>query len=1764
MPDFTPATDALLAELAALRQRVAELEDTPPPDAALQALLDATTDLACLLDIEGRVVASNAAMAARVGLSKEAFLGTYVMRDLLPPAVAAQRWERFQQALATAQDVRWTDTRDGRILENTLQPILGADGQVRQVAVFARDVTDERLAQQAAIFRAHLLDAVEQAVIATDPRGHVIYWNRFAERLYGYTAEEALGRTTMELIAGSDRHHDESAALMEALARGAKWSGELWLRNKAGDEFPIQATDAPILNEAGEMVGIVGVSMDISARKAAEQALQQSNDLLSAFIRHSPIHAFVKEVTPTASRTLWASENYQEMVGIPGSQMVGKTMQELFPPELAAKITADDQAVVAQGNVLRLDEDLGDRHYTTIKFPIHLGERTLLAGYTVDITEHVRAEQALRESEARYRSLVEGTPDVIMLFDQEHRHLYASPSVEAQTGIPAEAFIGKTHAELGFAPEQCAYWEEQIQSVFRTGKPVETEFGYESQQGPVVLNWRLVPVWDGERVSAALSISRDITQTRLAEERYQTLFDAMLDGFALHEMVYDEAGQPIDYRFVAINPAFERLTGLKAADLIGRTVLEVLPGTEQYWIETYGRVALTGEPAHFEQHHQGLGRRFEVTAYRPAPNQFACVFVDVTEHVRAERALRESEARYRLLADNVSDVIWTMDMEGRFTYVSPSVQDLRGYTPEEVLRQPVVEAVCPGSRGVLEDAMNEARAYAPGSSANDVISVEIEQPRKDGSTVWTEASARLLLDDIGQPSGIIGVSRDISERRRSQLEYRKLLQATTDGFFVLDTHGMFVDVNDAYCALLGYAREELLGLGIQDVDTVESPEATAAHIALIMTTGYDRFETRHRRKDGAILDIEMSVTYLDSGVGRFYCFARDITEHKRAELALQATEELYRSLSELTADYAYIVGVEPDGRRITEWVSPSFARVTGYTLAEYRTLNERLRIVHPDDSAVTEARARRLLNGNLSIDEYRIITKAGDVRWIRSYARGEFDPAAGRVTRIVGAATDITAAKRAQEALAESEARYHNLFEQVADAILVHDTQGRFLDANQVACQRLGYTHDEMLAMNLRQVIDPDPTGRVAERMATILREGSLLFESAHVARDGRVIPIETHVRHIEYGGRPAFLSVSRDTTERKRLEEAVRESERRFRTLFERTPVGYQSLDTDGRLIEVNPTWLEALGYAREEVLGRWVGDYMTPDSQALFRERFPRLKALGETHDAEFEMVRRDGSTFIAAIEGRCIYDAQGQFLHSHCIFVDVTERRKSEQALRRWAQVFEHAGWGISVGDARTESLALVNPAFARMFGYTAKELEHLPVERLYSPSERAAAQEHLREAHLHEHHTWESVMRRKDGTEFPALVDITVVYDDAGQPDYRVANVQDLTERKSLEAQLAQAQKMEAVGRLAGGIAHDFKNLLTVINGYSDMLMDLLPPDDPMGEDLEQIRGAGERAATLTRQLLAFSRRQVMQMRLLDLSAVTDGMAGLLGRIIGEDIALRLELAPALHAVRGDAGQLEQVVMNLAVNARDAMPTGGTLTITTANDTVRQEIVTARAVVPAGDYVTLAIEDTGSGMSAEVREHLFEPFYTTKEVGKGTGLGLAMVYGIVKQSGGEILVESEEGRGTTFTVYLPAMSEEARKGAPTGPEALPLGRETILVVEDEEAVRTLTVRLLRELGYGVMEAASGPAAIELFLATRRQIDLVLTDTVMPGMSGPEMVQELRHHRPDLQVLFTSGYTDGTALRHGMDEAEEAFLQKPFTRGALARLLREVLDG
>jgi len=594
--------------------------------------------------------------------------------------------------------------------------------------------------------------------------------------------------------------------------------------------------------------------------------------------------------------------------------------------------------------------------------------------------------------------------------------------------------------------------------------------------------------------------------------------------------------------------------------------------------------------------------------------------------------------------------------------------------------------------------------------------------------------------------------------------------------------------------------------------------------------------------------------------------------------------------------------------------------------------------------------------------------------------------------------------------------------------------------------------------------------------------------------------------------------------------------------------------------------------GYSCEEMVGHSLAILLPSDRSAEVEEILTRIRSGERVAPYETRWVKKGGETIQVSLHVSPFRDADGEIVGASTIAHDISERNQAKEQLRdeRFANaLLESVQVGIVACDERG-ILTLFNQVARSWHGLPAEPLPaekwaenygwrlpdgRTPLKKEEIPLFRALEGERVSDV--------EMMIVPKQGEARTVLASGRPIVDSEGHKLGAVAAMIDISERKCLEQQFRHSQKMEAVGRLAGGVAHDFNNLLTIITGYSQMIQRNLEPGSPIKAHVDAILKSGERAAALTRQLLAFSRRQDFSPRIMDLNAVVGNTEKMLHRLIGEDIELLTVLSAGIGMVKGDHGQIEQVIMNLAVNARDAMPNGGRLTLETANVELDEAYARGHMPVEPGSYVMLAVTDTGCGMDAPTQAHIFEPFFTTKEPGKGTGLGLATVYGIVKQHGGNIWVYSEPGHGTAFKIYLPCAEMSAVKVEPHRAAARELrGSETILVVEDEPDVRSLVVRLLRSMGYWVLEASRADEAMMVCRRHKGPVHLLLTDVVMPQMSGRDLLDRLRPLRPDVRVLFTSGYTE-EALHNRMLERDTAFLQKPFTEDALARKVRDVLD-
>ncbi len=766
----------------------------------------------------------------------------------------------------------------------------------------------------------------------------------------------------------------------------------------------------------------------------------------------------------------------------------------------------------------------------------------------------------------------------------------------------------------------------------------------------------------------------------------------------------------------------------------------------------------------------------------------------------------------------------------------------------------------------------------------------------------------------------------------------------------------------------------------------------------------------------------------------------------------------------------------------------------------------------------------------------------------------------------------VTQGQRTDDGLQDINQALDVLIDASPAAIVCVDLAGNVHVWNPAAERIFGWRKDEMLGQPLSVVV-PEQQQEIYRNVCASVNQGDRIsgLEVQARRKDGSIIDVSVSRAplHGMDGEIRGAMDIILDVTGRKQAEAQVR----LLATALESAANAVVITDRSGNITWVNAASTAITGYSAAEVLA------LNPPILASGKHDSPFSRSMwntilgGQVWQGEVINHRKDGRLYIESQTITPVRDDKGEVTHFIAIKQDITEQKQAEQRLReserRFSEIAEfnqaiiHASTlGIATYDGESGQCLSCNQAMAAAIGAPTervlkqnfRQIESWKVSGLLTMAEQVLA------AGAPQQRDFQLVTTFGKNVSFDCVL---VPFVAKGRPSLLLM-FGDITERRQTEQQLRQAQKMEAIGLLAGGIAHDFNNLLGVIIGYSELLLDRLDPINPMHKDVERIKTAGDRAAVLTRRLLAFSRKQVLQPKVLDLNTVLADTEKLLQRLIGEDIELLVVPGHALGRVKADPGQLEQIIMNLAVNARDAMPEGGTLTLETMNVELDQDYAAQHPPTQPGSYIMLAMTDTGCGMDAETQARIFEPFFTTKEVGKGTGLGLSIVYGIVKQSGGYIWVNSKPGMGTSFKIYLPIADGHVELERPrVEVERARPASETILIAEDDAGLRMLTQRSLQEAGYTILEAADPAEAVEISERYQGPIHLMVTDVVMPGMNGRELADRLTPIHPEMKVLYVSGYTDEAIVHHGALDPGVAFLPKPFSPKALIRKVAEVLD-
>ena len=987
-------------------------------------------------------------------------------------------------------------------------------------------------------------------------------------------------------------------------------------------------------------------------------------------------------------------------------------------------------------------------------------------------------------------------------------------------------------------------------------------------------------------------------------------------------------------------------------------------------------------------------------------------------------------------------------------------------------------------------------------------------------------------------------------------EATNILDTVQEAFVRLDGEFHFTFINRTAEILLEAPRADLIGRTPWEVH----PECAGTPL-----------EEGFRRAKGqnAVISFEnyydpwqrwYAITAMPDSNGGMVVHFLDVTERKRAQLALRESEERYRFLFEhMQEGVAYCRMIFENGEPrdfIYLMVNDTFETLTHLTGVVGKRVTDIIPGIREADPELFQIYGRVALTGEPH--RFEIYVKAlGQWFSVSAYSPEHL--------YFVAVFDVITERKQAEEKVAEQSERFRRIIEETDAGYFRIGNDGCYEEVNRAWLRMHGFSDMSQIVGRPFTLVQVPNDLQKAEGIAGALLRGESVTggEFSRLRRDGTVGYHTFSANPILAGeqvvGIEGFLI---DATERKKAEEDRQQSDKRYRSLFDSMHEGvavHRLVFSDGIpdnyiLLDVNRRYEEIVGVRREDVTNR-----MATDVYGLSVP--PYLKEYASAVQTECPIVFE---TYFKPMDKHFVISVapMGEGLFA-TIFFDVTEQKKTDAAMRSLVTAIEQTTETILITDL-DGTIRYCNPAFEKITGYSKEEAIGQSPRVLKSGKHSAAFYGQLWTT-ITQGNVWTGHLtnKKKNGSLYEEDATISPIRDVSGKISGFVAVKRDVTERRQLEDQLRQAQKLESVGRLASGVAHDFNNLLTIIEGYSDFLLDALKAPDPLRPYAEEIRNAGERAASLTKQLLAFSRKQVIEPKVLDLNASIRQSTPMLQRLIGEDMALEAHLDPSLGQVMADPDQIHQVLMNLVVNARDAMPDGGRLDIETTN--VELLAADCAAIHPdaiPGTYVLMAVTDTGHGMDETIRQQIFEPFFTTKGVGRGTGLGLSTVYGIIRQSGGWIGVSSELGIGTSFRIYLPHIEGsplEEPNGISISTEP---GVETILLVEDQKAVRGFTKAALTKSGYYVIEAANGDDALAVARQHPGPIHLLLTDVVMPGMNGRELSERLRELYSNLKVLFVSGYSADVIAHRGIVDRGVSFLSKPFSPVELAVKVREVL--
>lgn len=1723
--------------------------------------------------------------------------------------------------------------RDGREIPiaDSGAPILDENNNVAGVVLVFRDQSSERaaqrIAQQARELAESIVQTVREPLLVLDEQLTVVAANRSFYQTFRVAPEETVG-VKLYSLGNGQWNIPRLRSLLE----------DILPSNSHFDDFEVEhdfehigkrtmVLNARRLRREANHTGLILLAIeDVTERRRAEEARHESEERFAHISRLITDYAYAFRVLPDGSLNgEWLTESFTRVFGYTIDEINARGgWQSLVHPddfqiavEHARKVLSGEPHVAE----FRFQTSYGtSRWLRDVAVPVWDKQHTRVIriyGAAEDITDRKEAEQLLREREERLRTILETEPECVKVLDSEGRLLQMNPA--GLQMIEADSFdqvAGRNVLNL-VAPEHRTRFAELTRQVAQ-GKSGTLEFEIIGLKGTRRwLETHAVPLRDEQgAIIAVLGITRDVSERkrtqdllRQSEEQFRALAESSLAGIYLFQ----------DNVFQYVNPAFERIFGYDRGEIVARKLgpMELTHPDDRERVRDNIRKRETGEVEGIRYDFRALKKDGTVICvevhgsrldYRGKPAIIGTL-VDITERQRAEERIRHLNRVYAVLSEINQAIVRLKDPqqlfleacriavekgELKFAWIGTYDASSNSIIPvahagvhDGYLELVHVRLDDPGAaQGPTITAFRQAHAVV----CNDIATDPRAEPwRQEALRRGFAACVAFPLVAHGAPIGTFNLyageagyftdeelqlldelAMDISfaieayrhdiERRQAEQalreresQYRTLFEAAPIGIGVADLDGNLLIYNQAMLEQGGYTPEDIAAIG-NVASLYYEPGARTEIVALLQRQGYVyQYPVKFKRKDGTPYDTLLTLTPINfQGKPCVQALVEDITARKRAEEALAASEAELRALFAAMHDVVLVI----DRNGVYRRIAPTRPELL-YRPAE-ELLGRSLQDVFPPEQAEFFLAA---IHQALSTKQSKLIEYQLPIRGRTLWFATTVSPMSEDETLWV--ARDITEWKHAREQmdiLADA-------LRSIDECVSITDMNDNLIFVNEAFQRVYGYTSQELVGKHIGIVRSPLTDDSVYREIHPSTLRGGWRGELFNRKKDGTDFPIflSTSVVRDDRGIPVALIGVASDITERKKAEQALRESEEKFRSVAETAATAifiYQ-----GEFLKyVNRYATILTGYSEEELLQKRFWEVVHPEHREIIRQRgLARQRGEHVPSRYEFKIITRSGeerwldfTAGIIQLEGRPA--ALGTAF-------DITDRKRAEEALRqseeRYRKFFEQ---DLTADFIVTPAgkLLMCNPAYVQMFGFASEEeAMGTNITQLWpSPERRADFLKTLSRERILRYYPLE--LRRRDGRPVYAIANIIGVFDSEGRLQQIQSYLFDDTPRKMLEDQLRQAQKMESLGTLAGGIAHDFNNILGIVLGYASMLEQSAGDAQKTLHTVEAITKATQRGASLVKQLLTFARKTETVFESVLINDVIGEVTKLVQGTFPKTIEIETFLQPNIPPIVADATQMHQVLLNLCVNARDAMPKGGKVII--KSSTVPLAAV-ARTFPKANarEYVLMEVTDTGVGMDEATRRRIFDPFFTTKGPGKGTGLGLALVYGIIETHNGFIDVKSAPGKGSTFRIFLPI---DDRFLIPVG-EAheiladIPGGTETIFVVEDEEMLRDLLQTVLSSKGYRVLTARDGHEGIALYAQRQRDIDLVICDLGMPKMGGDEVVRHIRTTNPSARVVIASGFIDPSLRSELASLGNIHFLQKPYRPDTLLRAVREILS-